>query len=105
MNATITPVALARELENAFHAFDREASVPPQMIYNYLKKNVRNLATRAKIETTMNSKGERNSYRFTREVADEFIAEMVSARKNRIATRRNKNQKQDQKKLQNAVRG
>jgi len=81
---SLTPIQLANKLQNAFLEFDPTASVPPQMIYNYLAKNVRKLRSRSELKRIETSKGWRESYRFTPELAEEFVAEMVASRKERI---------------------
>jgi hypothetical protein len=106
---TYTPVQLAGQLQNAFQAFDPTASVPPQMIYNYLTNNTRKLADRAElVEAPTDRNPTRQAYRFTEELAQEFIAEMVEARKNRIAkteAKRNAEKAKAAGQLQSQTRG
>lgn len=108
-NITFTPVQIAKQLEIAFHEFDSSASVPPQMIYNYLTNNTRKLADRAELVSSPTERNPlREVYVFTPELAEEFIAEMVSARKTRIAKREAKKNQEKAKNagsLQSKVRG
>lgn len=104
-NATITPVQLASRLQVAVRQTgDATYSCPPQMIYNYLTNNVRKLRDRA---TTVANPSDRNpsreSFRFTDEIATQFVDEMVAARKAREAKRIAKlQQEQNEKKELNA---
>jgi hypothetical protein len=106
---TFSPVQVAKKLEIAFHEFDPTASVPPQMIYNYLQNNVRKLADRAELVSSPTDRNpQREVYVFDEYLVKEFIAEMVSARKERIAKReakKNANKAKNAGSLQSKVRG
>jgi hypothetical protein len=106
---TFTPVQVAKKLEIAFHEFDPTASVPPQMIYNYLTNNTRKLADRAELVSSPTDRNpQREVYVFDEYLVEEFIAEMVTARKTRIAKRESKKNEKRAKNagsLQNQVRG
>jgi len=86
-NASITPVQLAGRLQTAVRETgDRTYHCPPQMVYNYLSNNVRKLRDRATHVSNPSEKDpNRQSYRFTDEVATEFVNEMLTARAERAA--------------------
>lgn len=108
-NITFSPVQIAKKLQDAFHTFDPTASVPPQMIYNYLTNNTRKLADRAELISSPTDRNpQREVYVFSEELAAEFIEEMVAARLKRIEKKVAKQRARNAKyagSLQSQVRG
>lgn len=97
MNETtyLTPIQLASKLEQELKPITNN-NVPPQMIYNYITNNVRNIHDYITPFETTNKSGKKIQRNlFKEEDAIAFIEVMVTSAKARIAKRNAKKEKKE----------
>jgi hypothetical protein len=84
---TLTPIQFAAELREVLNPITGK-NVPPQMVYNYLTNNVRDIRSYTTKVTRPNKDGKQTEHVvFPRDKADEFKNIMVEAATKRIAKR------------------